>query len=206
MKTKNLTILAIAVICFLQIVKAQKNDSLILRPFGMGVNVEHYIIGDIISQDIDYPAYTDNIIFTFNIENVFRIEPEIGFSTIKDTMGSSQGGASTTNTVMKYGITFAYLFQKGNVNFSPGIHLQASDFKLTERYNGGFPSTSTTTISTVSLGPELGAEYYITKHFSFGANISFLYTSSTLKNANSGYPETLTAFNTSTGLVVRFFF
>ena len=209
MKNKITLTVALSLVCLLQVVKAQKNnDSLALRTFGFGVNVQNFNPGNLYIYDAEYPTYTENYLFTFNIENVFRIEPEIGISTINDTSGIYYNpGVSQKITVINYGLTLAYMFQKGNVNFTPGIHLQTSSFTDTQKDPTNIQNpTSTITISMFGVGPELGAEYYFSKHFSFGAEISLIYTSITQKSSESSFSDSITTFNTSTGLYVRFFF
>jgi len=190
----------------LQIVIGQgKNDSLILRPLGFGVQMEQFnFLG--FPYFYGYSLYPsgNSFLISINTSNNFRIEPELGYYTIKDS------ASNQTVSALKYGLSLYGMFQKGNVNFSFGGRLSAASFK-DESSGNGIISPSNITGSVIEYGPIIGAEYYVNRHFSFGANFGLMISSATTRNNisninGSNNPENISYTYTTTGLSVRFYY
>src|SRR6185436_2762462 len=167
---KNLKVIIALLIAMtaMQAAHAQeKAEKIQLRPFGVGLHIEQFRAGEVFNSDFVSPA--NNIILTANIKNVFRIEPEFGYASYNND------DENQSNKASKLGLGLYGMFQKGNVNIYAGAHVEYVSIKLEETSGFGPPNEAKQT--ALGFGPVLGGEYFLSRHFSFGANVMYLISS-----------------------------
>ena len=180
---------------------AQENPNINLPVVGMGLHVEQFRLGDILTNNVP----SNSFIFTFNINNVFRIEPEYGFYS--NTTNGTTGVPDITSSSNKLGLGLYYMFQKDNFNFSLGALVErrsASDDNLQYNFNGYAKYTDETT--STGYGPALSGEYFFGRHFSFGGNLALVFNSTEVKAGSTGDVRKSKTSQTQTGLLARFYF
>jgi len=178
---------------------SQTDSSSLIRPFGFGLHLEQFKINDI-SDLGDFPA--NKIVLAISVGNSFRFEPEFGFRSARSESADlkSKGSSSTL------GFGTFYMFQHKKLNMYLGLRIELGWMKSTEEYMG---SKVTDETNRFSVGPALGAEYFLGEKFSFGGEIGLKSVSSksTKVPKPTGYQdEELSSFATDTGLFIRLYF
>ena len=193
--------LKMALLCLIVIISVSKingqssnEESLQLRPFGLGLHVEQFRFIDLYADS--YAAITNNILLVINTGKHFRIEPEIGIISVK----AEDDDHPTTGFTLGSG--FYGMFNRNKVNFYTGLHLNYSRIK-DYSYSG-----DELALSFIKVGPVLGAEYYFSENFSFGGQVALKFAFFNVKS-DSDYTDDNQNTNylmSETGLFVRFFF
>jgi hypothetical protein len=180
---------------------AQENSKMQLPVIGVGLHVEQFKLGDVLNNNL--PA--NSILLTFNIHNVFRIEPEYGYySGTDDATGASP---ELKHSSGKFGLGMYYMFQEDNFNFSlGGLYNNYSISSDDYAWAGSGYTVYTTETKMNGFGPALTGEYFFGKHFSFGGNIALLFSSKQIKLSTSDNKTTSSLSQTQTGLQARFYF
>jgi len=130
-----------------------------LRTFGIGVNIQ---------PDIGFDETPSQLIFSLNVDDIWRIEPRFGFSS-SSILTDDEEEDRSSNVVgfgvygLKYisQILFTYGIEYNHFSYTSDIHRYGIHRKSEDKANG--------------IGPSLGLEYLIGKHFSFGAVFSIIY-------------------------------
>lgn len=200
MKNSKIIIAFLIGMTAMQAANAQdKSEKIQLRPFGVGLHIEQFRAGEVFNQDLVSPA--NNIILTANIKNVFRIEPEFGYASY------SNDDEDIENKASKLGLGLYGMFQKGNLNIYAGLHIEYISVKST--HSTGFGPPQETKETAFGFGPVLGGEYFLSRHFSFGGNVMYLFSSLKLTN-DDGFEaeeeEKASVQYTATGLLLKFYF
>jgi hypothetical protein len=108
----------------------------------------------------------------------FRIEPEFGYAS--STYRSPNSGNELSSKGSHYGASIYYMFQKGNANFYFGPTLQVQKISTDQEQfvstnYSGYPIYKATNVESkgTSLGLIAGAEYFMSRHFSFGMELGY---------------------------------
>ncbi|MCX6223652.1 MAG: outer membrane beta-barrel protein [Bacteroidia bacterium] len=188
-----------AIICFnFGTLFSQTEKKSLIKPFGIGLHIEQFKLNDI-TDLANSPA--NKIILSISPSRSFRLEPELGLRFAKD-----QNSDNSSNCVYM-GLGALGMFQRNNLNLYAGLRFEYGMINVNSKdYNGAKRTDET---NRVTLGPVLGAEYYLGENFTFGGEVGFRYVSigSTVSPKPTGYEDSKTSnFSTDTGLFVRFYF
>lgn len=98
------------------------------------------------------------------------------------------------------------MFQKGKTNIYGGIKGEYGRMK-DEYLTWNDDDVEETKALRISVGPAVGAEYFLGDHFSIGGEISVKYMNYKIKYTETGRDnEKYTLINTDSGLLLRFYF
>jgi hypothetical protein len=174
-----------------------------IKSFGIGLHVEQFKYNDV-SDFNSAPA--NKIVLTFNPSSSFRIEPEVGFRSGKNTTSNLK------NSSINLGLGLFSMSLHNKLNFYYGLRLEYANIQY-EDHDSEFSGYGTKTISHAtnrfSIGPAIGCEYFLGDNFTFGGEVAIKYASlettespkaSNYKAVDSNY------FTTDAGLFVRFYF
>ena len=181
-----------------------------VKKFGIGLHVEQFKIQDIWSSSF---APVNSIIFTISPSSKWRLEPSISFSNAKDEYSTSSYTPTNTIEGIYFGLGGFGMYQAGKPNIYIGVRIEHAKIKDESKYSDG----TTTNIRTdetkrFMIGPTIGAEYFLGKHFSFGGevalkNYNYKTESKETSNPNPTPQENKSnSFSTETGLLLRFDF
>ena len=193
---KSLLIIAFFTACIS--VNAQdetESDNFEIKSFGVGMHVEQFKVSEIFGNNVPDPVA--KVKFIFSVPN-FRIEPHFGYASQKD-----ENDDYPYRTIAA-GVGAYYTMLKGKTNIYTGLNFglasSASKFDL----NG---ETEKFFIKTTSLGPVLGAEYFLGNNFSFGGEVNLMYVKGTDGDTiNPANDQVDTVISTNSGLLLRFYF
>lgn len=179
-----------------------------LKTFGIGIEVSKFSWSDIYSN-LSNPV--TSLTLTINPQKNFRIQPVIG--SIMQKSKSDFFEEEVKSSAINFGLGLFGLKQKDKVAITYGLDFNYMVLK--DKYEAdGFDDDITTEGNALKIGPALGAEYFFSPNFSFGANIGLKYFSVTneaiyFDNVYGGvYPdkETITGVLFDSGLLVRVYF
>jgi len=133
---KNIQILSIVILLNSFLIPKTFSQEESLRKFGIGISL--FSLNDL-TQNIGNGGYANTIYFPININDKFRLEPEIGFMVYSGHSFSSISLGffklqNTKNVLLKYGIR-----------------------------------VGTTSEQQFQFSPTIGAEYFLSSQFSLGA-------------------------------------
>ena len=181
-----------------------------LKKFGIGLHIEQFKIQDLWSSSF---APVNNIIFTISPSNKWRLEPSIGFSNAKDEYGSGTYTSTSTIKGIYFGLGGFGMYQAGKTNLYFGARIEQAKIIDESKYSGGgTTNTNTNTTKRFMIGPVIGAEYFLGKHFSFGGEVALKNYSYKTESIDSSNPNPTpqenesNSFSTETGLLLRFYF
>lgn len=166
-----------------------------LKKFGMGLHVEQFKLSDVNSDFRTAP--TNKIVFTITPSNNFRIEPEIGFGIINDDLKDRS---------ISIGMGGFGMFQKGKTNFYYGLKLEYA-YITSEFTDWNIGDNLTEKINRFSIGPAMGAEFFLGDHFSIGGEFGISYMN--LKIEDNLYGDRVkkaSHITTDSGVLIRFYF
>lgn len=197
---KTLLLLATALCLFsTENIFAQSNEeSLDIRPFGLGLHVEQFKLSDLTMDITTAPA--NKLVFTISPANFIRIEPEVGFNLLNNKEEELKDLSVHVGTGV-YG-----MFQKGRTNFYGGLKFEYANIS-NEYIDWNTNDKMTEKVNRITVGPTIGAEYFFGRHFSFGGEIGLKYMSLTSKDSQYGDSEVNQSYlTTDSGLLLRFYF
>ena len=197
---------------FAQNAQAQQDEvSLKIPVFGIGLRGEQLKGYDLVSTPF---VPVNKVIFTITPSNKWRIEPTIGYSRMKDE--TTDAGTSSTQTLsgLFYGLGGFGMYAAGKANIYYGVRLELGTIKEEMRYvdtDFNVDEKYTRKTKRFSVGPVLGAEYFIGHHFSFGGEIALKNYSNKIEETSTSDPnpsgeQSNSFFSTETSLMLRFYF
>jgi hypothetical protein len=190
-------LLTAGLLCVLLMGQAQQDS---IRKFGIGVELDNFILFDLLSNGSLIPS--NNIIFTYNFNSKYRIEPVFGFIKYNDDHYQING--------YHLGLGNYLLLRKEKTVFQLGLKAGLDDLFIENRYSNSWLSGNLQERETrLSIGPFIGGEYFLGKHFSIAAEVGLLYFNSTLKDNEDTYDTEdikTSYFITDTGIILRFYF
>ena len=197
MKTKQLIkikMILLAILFGYETLNAQANEKLIkLQPIGFGLHIEQFKWSDMEMGVV--PA--NKIVVTVNTSQNFRIEPEIGYNSMKDK------NSDLSDKSIHLGCSLFLMGQRNNTNIYGGLKFGNTTHKdETEDWQG---EKKDKTLKIFSIGPAIGCEYLFGAHFSLGGDISLKYTSCKEQDTDPE-DEGQHYLSTDTGLILRFYF
>ena len=200
-----LTTLAIALVMVMATPSmSQDTDDLQINKFGIGLHVEQFKMIDLMSYDF---VPLNKLILSISPSEKFRIEPSIGFSSSKSEEDDDTYNEKDTNSGVFFGIGALGMKQVGSTNIYYGIRFEYGN--LTSK-NESTNYSRTVTSRRIMVGPVVGAEYFLGKHFSFGGEIALKNYSSKNKfeysDPDNNFETTGSLFSTESGLLIRFYF
>lgn len=151
---------------------------------GFGFNINPLNLFDYYS--LDYSP--SKLLITFTPIKFLRIEPEIGYMSVKDD--------NSKESFLAYGGGLFFMGQKGKTNFYGGPKVEFATIKST------YDST-TNKNGRLSIAPTLGAEYFLGKHFSIGGQFALKFISFKDLDGGQNYDEKITT--TAASLQLRFY-
>lgn len=181
MKTlaKNLSIVVIFTTFFCSNSICQTNESQDeyhkLRTFGFGINFKPDVFGG-------YYYFYENpsqFLFTLNIKDKLRIEPEFGFSSTSHLLESGSGNSEDDISINNIGIGIYGLKNINQILITYGIKYNRFS-NITDRENT--IRNSRYEHKAYGIGPSFGVEYLLGKHFSVGTGFSVIYMNRKEKN------------------------
>ena len=105
------------------------------------------------------------------------------------------------------------MYQAGKTNLYFGARIEQAKITETSKYSGGGTTDIyTNTTKRFMIGPVVGAEYFLGKHFSFGGEVALKNYSYKIERTDSSNPNPTpqenksNSFSTETGLLLRFYF
>ena len=200
MKTNNFKIIAVIVGFFSFYVtgSCSESDSEVeLHDFGFGIHMEQFKLNDIMGNANTIPA--NKLIFTINVENVLRIEPELGFNYVKNKEDE------TEDLGLFFGLGVFGMNQKGRTNIYGGLRFEYGNIKYQySNWIGG--GTVTDKTDRISVGPVCGAEYMFGTHFSIGGEFGVYYIGYKTKDGLTKLTAKEFYITLSSGLLMRFYF
>lgn len=179
------------------------NKSTDLRKFGIGIYAHQFKLTDV--QPSGDLITTPKILLSYNLRNYLRLETNLGLQTMKREDYKNNG--------FHLGLTCSGMFQKENVNFIYGIMLGYDNQKIEETtpsYYGDMKYDIEN--KRISLGPEIGAEYLLSRYFSVGGKIGLVHykENHNQTGGNRYYDENddykTTSWFLDSGLFVKFYF
>lgn len=165
----------------------------------------------------------NKMVITINAHPNFRIQPEVGYFQTKTNDKNLK--EDLIDKSFSYGLGMYGMWQKDKTNLYAGLKYIVSKsidegVEVTTTYNPNPPynyittyDKTTITITNSIVGLVLGGEYFLSRHFSVGAEAGLQrmesntdYPPSSVFQGN--YPEdnTTTSIMTETNLLVRFYF
>ncbi|PKP37158.1 MAG: hypothetical protein CVT98_06470 [Bacteroidetes bacterium HGW-Bacteroidetes-15] len=169
-----------------------------IKVFGLGLHIEQFRLSDLNTNTSVAPV--NKLIFTVTSKNRFRYEPEIGFSFQRDKDND------LSSKTIHIGLGVYGMTQKGRTNIYGGVKFEYAN--ISSDYIDWFSDEKETMkVDRFSIGPTIGAEYFLGDHFSIGGEISLIYRD--LKTKNSQYSfeiEKSDYISIETGLLLRFYF
>ncbi|MGE5356927.1 MAG: outer membrane beta-barrel protein [Deltaproteobacteria bacterium] len=178
-----------ALLCFnMSTLLSQTDNVSQIKAFGIGLHLEQFKSSDLFNGFEGMGAFSGNkIIMVFSPSKSFRIEPEIGFTTI------SIDEEDEKFKFINLGLGVLGMVQHNKLNIYGGLR---AEYGLTK-----FGSDSDDKFSNFSISPTLGTEYYLGENFSFGGEFALKYSST-----EQFEDSKIKFFSTSTGLFIRFYF
>jgi hypothetical protein len=170
-----------------------------LKTFGLGLHIEQFKWTDITMDISTAPA--NKLILTITPSNNFRLEPEIGFNYLNDKESELKDKS------LNFGIGGYGMFQKGKTNIYGGLKFEYAN--ISSEYNDwNTGAKQTEKINRLSVGPAIGAEFFLGEHFSFGGEIGIKYMNLKSKDSQYGDDSDMEQdyITTDSGLLVRFYF
>lgn len=205
MKTlvKNLSIVVIFTTFFCSNSICQTNESQDeyhkLRTFGIGINFKPDVF-----EGYYYYESPSQFLFTLNIQDKLRIEPEFGFSSTSQLRDSGSEDNISSNNI---GIGIYGLKNINQILITYGIKYNRFS-NITDRENINYRHEH----KAYGIGPSFGVEYLLGKHFSVGTEFNVIYMNRKEKNDydtrdnivddESEYKQ----WSTIAGLQFRFYF
>jgi hypothetical protein len=169
-----------------------------IKVFGLGLHIEQFKLSDL-STSVSL-APVNKLIFTVTSNNRFRYEPEIGFSLVRDKDND------LSSKVIHIGLGVYGMTQKGRTNIYGGVKFEYANIS-TEYFDWDSLVDETMKVDRFSIGPTIGAEYFLGDHFSIGGEISLIYRDLKTKNSQYSYDNENSDFvSIETGLLLRFYF
>ena len=133
------------------------------RTFGIGIDLNPEIF-----RGFYYFETTSQFLFTLNIKDKLRIEPEIGFFTTSHSRVNGLEDDASNNNI---GIGIYGLKSINQILIRYGIKYNHFSFNYDREDN----TTSRYEHKAYGIGPSFGVEYLIGKHFSVGMGFSVIY-------------------------------
>ena len=199
-RTITLSISLIASLLFPMEIRAQDkaDNELIIGKIGIGLHIEQFKLAEL-SQPIDISP-SNRIILTITPSSSFRIEPEIGFSFLKNRIDN------LSDISLDLGVGVFKLIPKGKTNLYYGLRMDYA--RVTNEFidfSSGNPLKRKS--NKIGLGPALGAEYFLGQHISVGGEVAIKYWSFKTKAYQFGGGDEKQSFIvTNSGLLLRFYF
>ena len=193
---KKLVIFSLISLLSIHLLSAQTADSNNnqLRLFGIGVGFQ--------TSDLDLYNWISgsNLIFTINIDDDFRLEPEFGYSKHK----SDHDGVITEWKNFVFALNSSLVILKEDVCITPGIKL---GFAINRGYNE-YPTgeESNWKGNSFIIGPIIGLEYLISEHFSIGGELGLIFSSMEADETWDNSPYTKKQSLTTAEVKFRFYF
>ena len=216
---KKLTTFAIVIImvvtataAFTQELTPETTDQTQLEKFGIGLHVEQFRLNELMSSSF---VPVNKIIFTITPNNKFRIEPAIGYTKSKETRTDNFGNEETLQSGIFIGIGGFGMYQVGKTNLYFGLRVEYGtindEYKRADNTGNSFFRNEKT--KRFMVGPAVGAEVFLGKHFSFGGEVALKNYSANTERSDTNNPtpdpdveNKSNYFTTETGLLVRFYF
>ncbi len=170
-----------------------------LRTFGIGINFKPDVF-----EGYYYYESPSQFLFTLNIQDKLRIEPEFGFSSTSQLRDSGSEDDISSNNI---GIGIYGLKNINKIFITYGIKYNHFS-NITDRENINYRHEH----KAYGIGPSFGVEYLLGKHFSVGTGFSVIYmnrkaktdydTSDNIIDDETEYKQ----WSTIAGLQFRFYF
>ena len=171
-----------------------------LRTFGIGINFKPDVF-----EGYYYYEIPNQFLFTLNIKDKLRIEPEFGFSSTSHLRESgSEDDISRNNIgIGIYGLkNINQILITYGIKYNHFLYNHDRENSINSRYEH----------KAYGIGPSFGVEYLLGKHFSVGTEFSVIYMNRKEKNDydisdnivddESEYKQ----WSTIAGLQFRFYF
>lgn len=197
-KALSIVLILTAFFCNISICQTTDNqeEDIQLRSFGFGINFQ---------QGTGLYPTPGQFIFSLNVEDKFRVEPKFGFSSSSFSEDDEERSWNVVG-IGVYGLKYI-----SQILFTYGMEYNHfSDLSEEDSYGDYIKSEG----KANGIGPSLGLEYLIGKHFSFGVGFSIIYLKekkliyrdysrySIVTNEENEYKE----WATKAGLQFRFYF
>lgn len=172
--------------------------------FGLGVRIgaSSNSVTNVVSN-LDISGFSDvTFLVPVDINGVVRIEPELGIARISYSFDNIDSETSGTQYTAGLGV-FA-LMPQGDVTMTFGARAGMTSY--TESLDTD-TDDSEQSVRRISVGPAVGAEYYLSDRFSIGAEVGLDYQVYSFDGDFIDSDELdITGFTTRTSALLRFFF
>ena len=210
--TVIISVLITASSTFAQEFTPETSDQTDLAKFGIGLHVEQFRINELMSSNF---VPVNKIIFTISPSNKFRLEPAIGYTKAKETNKDDFSSYETTQSGVFFGLGGFGMYQAGKTNLYFGLRLEYGtindEYTMTDTNGNSFFRNEKT--KRFMVGPAVGAEFFLGKHFSFGGEVALKNYTANTERTDTNNPTVdpdqenkSNFFSTETGLLVRFYF
>lgn len=148
------------------------------------------------TNDLTDPYYVPitKFVLNININNSFRLEPEIGFNI---------GINNNKNKNLGLGLGVFHLRQINKLNIYVGVRCEYNKMKVRD---DSYNINSTRETKKLHTGPALGCEYFFGDHFSIGGELGVKFTYFTTTLNPGGMSDSNSFMSSDTGLLLRFYF
>lgn len=164
---------------------SQDSEPIIELPkIGFGLNFNPLSLMDYYSTDFS----PSKLLIAYNPTSFLRLEPEIGYMSIKDD--------NSKESFLAYGAGIFFMGQKGKTNIYGGPRIEFA----VDKYTNG---SNTSKDGRLIIAPSFGAEYFLGKHFSFGGEFALKFIS--FKDLDGGQDPDEKYTTTGTSLQLRFY-
>jgi hypothetical protein len=183
--------------------ETQDDNTTQLSKFGIGLDLEKDVNNNFYFYY--YFPLTSQLVLTWNINDKFRLEPELSFSLTNYYDGDYD--YHNKEKVLNLGLGGYGLFPKNAVCIFYGIRF---NYQFYRRDRDSSPDIDSRNMA-FSIGPVIGMDYFISRHFSIGSDFKVLYVTELMRNnydpddsdiEESSYKN----MSTIAGLRFRFYF
>ena len=159
-------------------------NSMELPKIGFGLNFNPLNLFDYYNPDYS----PSKLLITYTPVKFLRIEPEIGYMSVKDD--------NYKESFLAYGGGVFFMKQKGKTNIYGGPKVEFATSKSTY-------GSTTNKNGRLTIAPTLGAEYFLGQHFSVGGQFALKFISYKDLDGDENPDEKLTT--TAASLQFRFY-
>jgi len=198
-KTLSIVIIHAIFFCSYSLCQTTEDEDRKLKTFGMGLNFEPDIFSYI------YQDVPGQLLFSLNINDILRVEPKFGFSSRsgKDEEDEDENSSSNIIGIGVYGLKYT-----NKILFSYGFEYVR--YTAIREYDYGTPRRWEQIKN--GIGPSIGIEYLLGKHFSLGTKFSVIYSKEKLERDEDTSDSIIDGkteskvWTTIAGLQFRFYF
>lgn len=195
--------LVLVFIVLISSLEAQTHEEKSGSIFGIGISFEksyYFIYAEEVNS---LPIGLGNIYMPINLSRDFRLEPEIGIFSY----GYSYIGYKRKANEFRIGIGFHFSRNYASTKILFGVRLGIIYHSIKREYDNPEYEDDDYSAMDFYIGPTVGAEYFITKHFSLGTEAQLNYISiGEYDDDEDDENETRTIISTRALVLLRFYF